>query len=109
MCKVYNDGHVEVDYWKTHVGHENLIKYVRLDQNLIRNIKDQIKAGVDDDFIIKNIREDCYNKKLLRPLRASMITKKDLWNIKRRVLPPNDTFINKNDSRSVADSLHLML
>ncbi|XP_026468139.1 uncharacterized protein LOC113371735 [Ctenocephalides felis] len=47
MCKV--------DYWKTHVGHENLIKYVRLDQNLIRNIEDQIKAGVDDDFIIKNI------------------------------------------------------
>ncbi|XP_026471731.1 uncharacterized protein LOC113376014 [Ctenocephalides felis] len=23
MCMVYNDGHVEVDYWKTHVGHGN--------------------------------------------------------------------------------------
>lgn len=31
---VNNDDHVGVDYWKTHLGHENLAKYVPIDKKL---------------------------------------------------------------------------
>ncbi|XP_026464510.1 uncharacterized protein LOC113367097 [Ctenocephalides felis] len=71
VCKMHNDGHINVDYYKTHVGHEKVLKFLPLDQNLKQNIKDKILAGEDADVIIKSIR----NNKLLPP-RAAMITKR---------------------------------
>ncbi|XP_026464645.1 uncharacterized protein LOC113367234 [Ctenocephalides felis] len=85
ISTLYDDGHVVVDYWKTHVGHEKLAKYVPIDKNLLKDIREKIIAGVNDDVIIGTIREACYRKTL--PERASLISKKDLWNIKKKVIP----------------------
>ncbi|XP_026465873.1 uncharacterized protein LOC113369306 [Ctenocephalides felis] len=95
------------DCGKAYTRYSSLHNHIKTDhqinieqqQKLFSTIHEQIKAGVDDDFILNNIHEACYNKEL--PLRASMITKKDIWNMKQKVLPPYETFRNKNDSTSV--------
>ncbi|XP_026482930.1 uncharacterized protein LOC113391191 [Ctenocephalides felis] len=38
ITKVNNDGDVVADYWKTHLGHDKLAKYVRIDKKLRRRL-----------------------------------------------------------------------
>ncbi|XP_026469171.1 uncharacterized protein LOC113373050 [Ctenocephalides felis] len=81
----YSDGVIKAIHWKTHVGHENLAKYIPLDQHLQKIIKDKILAGVADDVIISSIRSAAHDNML--PHRASLITRKDIWYIKKCVSP----------------------
>ncbi|XP_026467755.1 uncharacterized protein LOC113371341 [Ctenocephalides felis] len=120
VATVNNDGHVVVDYWKTHLGHQKLAKYIRMDKKLRRHIKDTLTDASElnifnarlnfaksdlteiakrDDVIIGNIHEASYSNKL--PLRASLVSSKDLWNLKKKYLKPYRTYRHPIDSISV--------
>ncbi|XP_026477293.1 uncharacterized protein LOC113383259 [Ctenocephalides felis] len=99
VCTICNDGQVNIEYFKTHVGHEIILKYLPLDQHSKNLIKDKILAGVEDDIIMESVREASFNNEL--PLRASLITKKDIRNIKNRVLPKQATVLLTNQEKEL--------
>ncbi|XP_026479228.1 uncharacterized protein LOC113385593 [Ctenocephalides felis] len=92
-CTINHNGTVHVEFWKTHVGHTQQIKFISLDKSLKEHIKDQVIAGVSDDTIVNNIRNAANEGQL--PLRASVITKKDIRNIKCKAVIPYSTYPDK--------------
>jgi hypothetical protein len=79
-AKIYQNGTINVQFIKTHVGHEDELRTKRLTQKEQALIVEQLRAGISDDRILEDARKVRDNQLE----RLNLIKKADLRNLKRR-------------------------
>ncbi|KAF0688406.1 SWIM-type domain-containing protein, partial [Aphis craccivora] len=71
------DNNIDVTYCKTHLGHQNDIKFLPIPSSVQGTIADKIINGVPSNVIIDQIRDNFDNK----IEKKNIITRKDVYNI----------------------------
>nr|XP_002123387.1 uncharacterized protein zf(c2h2/swim)-1 [Ciona intestinalis] len=101
-CPVYmikrthlSSGLISVEYCSDHVGHDEEICHLRLSTKIRSKICGKLASGMEPKKVLDYIRDD--HRKIDRD---AMVTRKDIWNIRKRYHISN-VEKHENDTQSV--------